>query len=553
MSKPAIPRMGLADYRDEAWAAGLFRLSLIVLLAASLSVAPMLIRLALRGDWPPYLIALSAAAGIEAVATTSLLDRPASRIHRGTAIRLGEMALILVLTRVAVWLLVEGAPQLSEVAVWLVRPGLFFTGEFVFAGGVLLFVWSVAAAMAADFQALAIRPDEVAARNSRHLGDAKTEWRVALPVARTDILQRFAMRWIGLGALLVLCAALTRVSVTTNELGAVHVGLSGLGLAPEGLAALLCYFIGGLLLMSHGRLAVLRGRWYNEEVEIRGMLLARWPAVSTAFVVAIALLALLMPLGAASWLAVPITWVIALLIRVALGIALLAGLVVAAISKFLYALLGLGEHGPASETAAAPPPVPTQAEMASRLPPWLGGAVLWAVILLVFGFLLLNLVRTSGLLEGPLGDRLRQLRFWWRARRARLTRAVASQIKTLRRRLRRPNATRRLPALQRRATQVRGRLPRDRVRQYYLEAVGQAADEGAPRPAHKTPLEYARDLEATWPEAETDVAGLTEAFLDARYTEHDIGEPAAAEAENTWRRLVRALRRRSPDGPAEGR
>ena len=30
-----------------------------------------------------------------------------------------------------------------------------------------------------------------------------------------------------------------------------------------------------------------------------------------------------------------------------------------------------------------PPPIPSQEEMTSRLPPWLGGAILWLVVVLV--------------------------------------------------------------------------------------------------------------------------------------------------------------------------
>lgn len=551
MTGSVAPVPGVADYQDEAWTAGIYRVALIVLLTTSMAVGPLLIRLAFGGGRPSYLIALAAAVSVEAVITTHLLGRPSSRGRSRAAVRLGEVTVILILARVAVWLLVEGLPGPGTVASWLIHPGRFFTGEFIFAGGVLLFAWSTAASMAADFQALAIRPDEVVARAGGRWGDAKSELRVPLALSRVEVLQRFALRWIGLGALLVFCTAATRVAVTTDERGILSIGLRGLGLSPEAIAALLCYFIGGLLLLSHGRLAALRGSWYNQEVDIRGPLLARWHTNSTAFVVLIALAALLLPIGATSWLAVPITWVIALLARIALGIVFILGALFTLIVNAISALLGIGEEAASPASPAPPPPVPTQAEMASQLPPWLGGALLWLTILLVAGFLLFNLVRTSGLLEGPIGARLRQLRFWWRARRARLNRAVSSQLKRLRRRLVRPGTRLRRPAVPRGAALRRGHLPRDRVRQYYLQAVDEAAQEGAPRPSHKTPLEYARDLQATWPEAETDVADLTASFLDARYTEHELGEAEATGAENAWRRLVGALRRRRAGDPGD--
>mgnify|MGYP001052205482 CR=1 FL=1 len=550
MTRPAAPIPSVADYQDEDWAAGLFRVVLIVLLAASLTAGPMLIRQAFGGGWPSYLITLSAAVGAEAVLTTRILGQPSSRSRSRAAVRLGEMTIILILARIAVWLLVEGLPGPRAVASWLIQPGRFFTGEFIFAGGVLLFAWSTAASMAADLQALAIRPDEVAARTWRGWNSAKSELRVPLALSRAEILQRFAVRWIGLGALLVVCAAITRVAVTTDDRGILRIGLRGLGLSPEATAALVCYFIAGLLLLSHGRLAALRGAWYNQEVDIRGPLIARWHRSSTALVVLIALGALLLPLGATSWLAGPLAWVIALLARIALVIVYLAGALFTLLMNAFGALFGVSEEAAPPATPAPAPAAPTPPEVAVQLPPWLGGALLWLTLAVVAGVLLLNLVRTSGLLDGPLGERLRRLRFWWRARRVRLNRAVSTQFKQLRRRLRLPGTPLGRPAAPRAALR-RGHLPRDRVRQYYLRAVEQAAQEGAPRPAHKTPLEYARDLEATWPEAETDVTDLTASFLDARYTAHDIGETAAADAENAWRRLVRALRG-SPNPQSSG-
>ena len=85
---------------------------------------------------------------------------------------------------------------------------------------------------------------------------------------RTRDLQRFALRWIGIGVLLVVCAAITRIDVCDREDGIVRLGLRGLGMRRGG-RGLVCYFLAGLLLMSQGRLAVLRGRWYNQDVEVR--------------------------------------------------------------------------------------------------------------------------------------------------------------------------------------------------------------------------------------------------------------------------------------------
>ncbi|MGE5602579.1 MAG: DUF4129 domain-containing protein [Nitrososphaerales archaeon] len=529
-----------SNYADEAWQASAFRLALIAVMTGSFAAGPAILRVGLGGPWSGYLIPVAMVAAAAGVFTTTLLGRPTWRDRRGSAFRLGEMLLLVIGVRVLVWMFAEGLPGLSDVPSWFYEPGRFFTGEFAFAALVCLFVWSFAVTVTSDFLELAIQPDEVAARQSREWGDSRSQWRVGRPMGRTELLQRFAVRWIGLGILFVVCAGMTRLDFSVGESGLVHVGLRGLGMRTEVVACLVCYFLAGLLLMSQGRLAVLRGRWYNQEVDVRQSLIGRWHVNSLVFVALIALVALLLPLGSTSWLTGAVEFVVALLARIILFMGFLIGLVIAFLAALLSRLFGNSPPPPA-ESVPPPQAVPSQAEMAAQLPPWLGNAVLWLVVALVAVFLLINFLRTTGLAQSKLGKGLIQLRLWWRARRARINTAVAARVTDLRRRLRR--VRRRVARPQEAGTSRRGPfLPREQVRRYYLGAVKEAGDEGVVRPPHKTPIEFAEDLRAEWPETEGDVRELTEAFVDARYSEHEIGDREVSTAESAWRRLVRGLR-----------
>ena len=545
--------LSCAEYRDETWQVSLFRLALIALMAASLATGPALIRIGLGFQWPSYLIPAAAIVGVIGVVTTSLLGRPAWRDRRGMAFRLGEAILLLILARLLVWVLYEGLPGPGTLQAWLVHPGSFFTGEFVFAAFTLLLVWGFAVGVTADFLDLAIRPDEVAAQRGRKWGDSKSEWRVALPMARTEILQRFALRWISFGLLLVVCAALTRIAITTTPAGLLRASLRGSGLRPAALAGLVCYFVAGLLLMSHGRLAVLRGRWFNQDVEINQALLGRWHRISLIFVGLVALIALLLPLGRTSWLAPAIEWLLALVIRAMMIIALLFGALFELLMRVLRGLFGgTAEEGMPAGPVPAPLIVPSQEEMTSQLPPWLGGAILWLVVVLVAGFFLVNFLQSTGLSHSRAGKWLLNLRFWWRARRQRYSEALTQQMNKAIGRFKR--VRRRAPAVSTMREGMRmPAMPRDKVRQYYLRAVQEATESGKPRPSHKTPLEYAKDLAETWPETETDVTDLTAAFVDARYSEHEIDEQRATNAEGTWRRLSQGLRKPPERGARSSR
>lgn len=529
------------NYADEAWQASVFRLALIAAMTGSVAAGPAILRWGLGGPWSGYLIPLAMVCAAAGVVTTTVLGRPSWRDRRGSAFRLGEALLVVLALRLFVWVFSEGLPRLSDVPLWFFEPGRFFSSEFIFAALVCLFAWAFATAVTSDFLELAIQPDEVAARQSREWGDSRSQWRAGRPMGRTELLQRFAMRWIGIGILLVVCAGMTRLDVSVGESGLVHVGLGGLGMRPEVVVCLVCYFLAGLLLMSQGRLAVLRGRWYNQEVDIRESLIRRWHLNSLVFVGLLALVALLLPLGSTSWLAGIVEFVITLLVRIVMFFGFVIGLLIALLATLLSRLFGSPAPAPAPELVAPPQAVPSQADVAAHLPPWLGSASLWLVVALIAGFLLVNFLRTTRLSQSALGKGLIILRLWWRARRARINTAVTARVTGLRRRLRRVRRRVRQPS----EVAVGGQrllLPRDQVRRYYLRAVKEAGDEGLMRPLHKTPLEFAEDLRAEWPDTEGDVRELTEAFVDARYSEHEIGDQEASSAESAWRRLTRRLR-----------
>jgi hypothetical protein len=87
--------------------------------------------------------------------------------------------------------------------------------------------------------------------------------------------------------------------------------------------------------------------------------------------------------------------------------------------------------------------------------------------------------------------------------------------------------------------------PREQIRYFYLSTVKRAANKGVPRQQAETPLEFARDLKESWPEAEEDVDVLTDAFLEARYGRSPIDKDDVNPVKKRWRHVKASLRRRS--------
>ncbi len=280
----ALPHRTFADFHDTGWRTGFFRALLIAVLAASAVAAPAAVLRLLMSWRMVYLLPLALSAALLGVFDTVRLGRPDWRDRRGLVFRLGEIMLLLVVAQIVIWSSAAGWPTGAEIARWLRHPGVFFTGELVATGLLLLSAWGLAVLVTGDFLDLAIQPDEVAARESHEWGDTRSQWRVFRPVGRGEIVGRFAQRWVWGGVILVMLAALSGLSMTQDAASILKFSFSRPGLPPDVVAGLLCYFLSGLLLLSDARLAVLRGRWYNEGVEVAPGVMRRWHAIGTLMV-----------------------------------------------------------------------------------------------------------------------------------------------------------------------------------------------------------------------------------------------------------------------------
>jgi len=533
-------RPAYQDFFDAAWVSSAFRPLLIALVAASVVAGPLALLHLIGAPWRMgYVLPCAFAAALEGVYSTLQLGRPSWRDRRGLAYRLGEVAVLLILFRLAVWTFGSGWPGMAEVQLWLREPFAFLDAPFAIFGVWILIAWGLAVGMAGDFLDLALQPDEIAAHESALWGESRSQLRAGRAMPRSEILARFVAHWTAGGAILVLFAALARVDFAASAL---RLGVRGLGLPAGLLAALLAYFLAGLLLISQARLAVLRGRWYNQDVEVQPVVLRRWHVNSLLAVLLIGLVAAFLPMGTTSWLSAAVEALLALVMR--LGY-LLMFLLAVFLALLLWPLRFLTQIDAGSRPdLSAMPQVPSQAEALSWLPDWLGGAVLWSIIALVAVYFGLSYLGAHGMLRGRLGDWLMRLRYWWRARWARAGAALQAAAGAVRRRMAAARG-RAAASLRPAGVRVGALAPRERVRYFYLRMVGHAAERGVARPAHRTPSEFAQQLEAAWPEAGAEVEALTSAFLAARYDRRPISADEAQDVQAIWRRLMQELRRRT--------
>lgn len=96
---------------------------------------------------------------------------------------------------------------------------------------------------------------------------------------------------------------------------------------------------------------------------------------------------------------------------------------------------------------------------------------------------------------------------------------------------------------------VHGRLsPQQRIALYYLGILRRARRRGYPCSSAATPAEYAADLGPKLGDAHGDLTRLSTAFLEARYSRHNIAPSAADRARIDARRVRVALQRMDDQG-----
>jgi hypothetical protein len=94
---------------------------------------------------------------------------------------------------------------------------------------------------------------------------------------------------------------------------------------------------------------------------------------------------------------------------------------------------------------------------------------------------------------------------------------------------------------------LRSLNPRRRVFFFYHAMIRRGGEQQVPRKPSQTPSEYAADLERNLPSAEEDIDSMTEAFIEARYSRHDVPPTAAEAVKEAWGRVRRVLQSQARD------
>jgi hypothetical protein len=345
-------------------------------------------------------------------------------------------------------------------------------------------------------------------------------------------------RFFAIGALVLFLSGLARISFS-ELLNLERPPVAGLVLN------VLIYFVLGLVLLGRVRLAELSARWQAQGVRTPPELTGRWVRYSLAFVALAGLLAFMLPTGYTSG-ALGAVGEIILVILTAIWVvfASILALLFLPLAWIASLLFGSSTIEPVQEIQQQFLPPSRPAEVGAWLEA-LRPFVIWTLVILMVVYVVISYLRERPEIMATL-RRLAPFRFLgrlWAAFRHRVSGLIAaaekySPLDWLRERLARPGP-RRMGFFR-----LGGAAPREQVLYYYLSLVRRAGELGVRRRPAQTPSEYEPVLASELPDVENELAALTDAFVEARYSPRPVDPEAPSRARALWSRLRAAMRER---------
>ncbi len=311
----------------------------------------------------------------------------------------------------------------------------------------------------------------------------------------------------------------------------------------------LLYFLLGLSLMSLSQFARMNARWSFQKIKVTTRLASRWAGYSFGFILIVAILTSLLPTTYSSGLLSSITQVFTVIFGFVIYIVSILFSVLIFLIGLLAKFLGLGtiDQGSLPTPAFIHPEIPIQATAAGTEPWWdlVKSLIFWAIFVSLVGFSISTFV-------GLHSDFFRnlskvQIISWlvnaWRSLKI-LLRGLNTQISTMI-----DSGLGQLRSRQREIKTKRGRNllhyrrldNRQQVFLTFFTMIQRSGQKGIKRRESQTPYEFARKLKTVIPETEKEIAGVTEAFVTARYSKMDLDNDRVTLTRRYWEKIRNSL------------
>jgi hypothetical protein len=516
------------------WVENLLRPVLIAGMMACLAAPIIQILGWIMPSWDgAYFLIFCFFAGLEGILSERVLQKRGITGWGYVVSRGAEVLILLLLLKLLNYIPLGLDQLIAEARAWPSDPYSFVSTIDLMTGGVFLILWVGAVFVSR----LAAELDVTEAKAPPPEDKTSTEyylWLTRPPRARfyQEALDQLGELFIWGGTGLLLASALVHFLVPTVATLATPI---------------LLYFALGVALLSQARFGVAHAGWRAQGIPIQAEIGRRWLLWAVLFLLGVAAIALLLPTDYALGPLLAILGLIGIVLQGMWFFMILVTYVIALLLSLLFPQV----EQPVPPPLQMQPGLAPESGITSSPPPWfdvLLSALFWILILTIVGYALYRFLRERLRLIGPgneesdgtlWGRFLAWLRSLWRRW---LAWQQEVQAGLAQRRAERKETRSRAASLPR-FLSLRRLSPRNLVRYFYLSTAQRAARAGQPRRAGQTPYEYQASLDDNFPDLEPDLTGLTDAFVQARYSSQPLSKDDADAVRPLWQRIKAALRR----------
>lgn len=311
----------------------------------------------------------------------------------------------------------------------------------------------------------------------------------------------------------------------------------------------LFYFFLGFTLIAQSKFAVMYGVWSASSVSVDEDVAWKWAIYSLIFLFSLTFIVSFLPTGYSFKILPAIGNFLGLILEILVYIFSY----VVFIAILLFSLLTMLFGKPAEDIS--PPSFPNLAQEPIRdvgVPiPWfdfLKTLLFWVVFLGVIVYSFSQYLRqhkdiVSWLKKAPGWMIIHRFWKWLKDQFVVLNKRVIIVLDKGAQRLRTSSPFGGVDKL-RRYLSLRKLTPKQRIYFFFLAMLRRGSEGGHPRRNSQTPYEYAASLENFYPDVDKDITSLTEIFVEARYSQHDIDDGDANLVKDYWRRIRKAFRKR---------
>lgn len=514
----------IRQLKRSRWVDYFFRPLLVTVMMMCLAVALVnLVRL-MEPEWHgAYFLVGILLVTVEAIYSFHILRRyPSWRISRWR-FRLAEAVVLLIALKLLSLAHTPWSQLKAEIPAMWDDPTVFFHLEFAVVLGLTAIAWNLTTQTVVDFEAL-------------YDPFIDSRW----------TLTRLTSRFLWGGVLLVLLSGLSQTIIVFGLSSLLDLWRPTIGGI---IGNVLLYFMLGFVLISQVNLTRLTIRWHLQDITPTAGLTGQWVRYGLIFMGLVTLAAFLLPTHYSMGFLELAGRVVGLLIQLVMWFYYLLFFLLVLLAHLLYWLFG--GAAPAETSLGplepmAPPPAAT-GEAAAPWPWWeffqsLGFWLVVLAIVIIMGRLYLHdhpelgrqlkKFKLIALIRAGLAQLWGALTGWAK----RTLELIPKQVKLFETRSAGGAPSERWPWLNLRQVDSRRR-----ILAYYLNILQRAEKAGTARRGHQTPYEYEPDLAQTIPEANNQVQLLTEAFVQARYSQASFDPAQAAAVKRQWQQIKRAL------------